>query len=282
MVDGTTRRRELANFLTRRRRAVPPHEVGLPSGSRRRTAGLRREEVAVLAGVSPTWYVYLEQARDIRPSVEVLDSLARVLRMSREERRYLHLLALERAPAPEDYAGPDRNVVAELERVVATAGLRNVPVYAVDWLYDVLAWNGSTVAWYTDWAAIPSERRNLLWWMVNDPLARDRVVDWERETSDLVARFRAIAAWRRGRSRFHNLLRELRGSPEFEGWWESQDVRGQQTRLRQLVHPQLGLRAFYETVLHPSGSDDFMVVLHLPADGDDGVSPSSEGFTPPG
>ncbi|HEY7487060.1 MAG TPA: helix-turn-helix transcriptional regulator [Streptosporangiaceae bacterium] len=98
-------RQELARFLKSRRAKVTPAAAGLPTGLRRRTTGLRREEVAVLAGLSPTWYTYLEQGRDIHPSAQVLDALARVLRLTEDERRYLHMLALGAVHGPQPLLG---------------------------------------------------------------------------------------------------------------------------------------------------------------------------------
>jgi transcriptional regulator with XRE-family HTH domain len=259
------RRCELATFLVGRRKLIQPSDVGLPSGERRRTLGLRREEVAILAGVSPTWYTYLEQSRKIRPSPEVLDSIARVLKLSADERRYLHMLALGQSP-PRDVGNlAERPHVTELREVVAAAGRGPDPVYATDWLCDILAWNESAAIWYTDWALLPTEHRNMLWWMLNDPVARERIVDWENETRDVIGRFRALSASHWEHRRFGVLMAELRTSAEFVKWWGDHDVQGQHTRIRELVHPEYGMRRYRLAVLYPSGQDECMVVLHPPA-----------------
>jgi hypothetical protein len=152
-----------------------------------------------------------------------------------------------------------------LKRVVEVAGCGPHPVYAVDWLCDVLAWNEAATSWYTDFGALHEDQRNMLWWMLNDPVARERIVDWERETRDLIARFRAVSAWRKGHSRLNRLMRELRAtSPEFVKWWDAHEVGGQQMRLRVLHHPEFGTRTFHLAVLYPSDQDACMVVLHPP------------------
>jgi transcriptional regulator with XRE-family HTH domain len=269
LTGDENRRRELAKFLARRRNAIQPSDVGLPVGERRRTLGLRREEVAILAGVSPTWYTYLEQGRKIRPSPEVLDSLARVLKLSSDERRYLHMLALGQAPARGAGTHVQCPPLEELREVVETVGNGPDPVYVTDWLCDILAWNEAAADWYTDWLELPAERRNMLWWMLNDPAARERIVDWEAETRDVIGRFRALSASRRDGHRFGFLMRELRRSPEFVKWWDDHDVQGQRSRIRELVHPQYGMRRFRLAVLYPSGQDECMVVLHPPVTASD-------------
>jgi transcriptional regulator with XRE-family HTH domain len=179
-------RRELARFLRSRRERIRPSDVGLPDGPRRRAQGLRREEVAVLAGLSPTWYAYLEQGRGIHPSREVLDSLARALRLTEDERRYLHNLAHgagthpSRLPAEVSAIDLIRQVVAQFEESPC-------PVYAADQYCDLLAWNRAACEWYDDWNAMPVQERNILRWMLVSPAAQLRLLDLEEDTRDLIA-----------------------------------------------------------------------------------------------
>jgi transcriptional regulator with XRE-family HTH domain len=199
--------------------------MGFPVGPRRRTHGLRREEVAVLAGVSPTWYTYLEQGRDIMPSPEVLDSLARVLNLNEDERRYIHTLVYGQPIHPHQL---DVEVPAEemLKQVVAAVDSRPFPVYSVNHRSDLIAWNPAATEWYDDWALLPPEERNMMRWMLIDPNARERLVDWEEDTRDALARWRVqIAKWPDDVHLQRRIAEFSRLSSEFAQWWADQDVR---------------------------------------------------------
>jgi transcriptional regulator with XRE-family HTH domain len=260
------RREELAHFLRNRRQRVNPADVGFPAGRRRRTFGLRREEVAVLAGVSPTWYTYLEQGRSIQPSAEVLDSLARVLQLSEDERRYMHVLVYGRPPHALPIEPPEP--IGELiRRLVELVGQGPQPIYAFDEVCDLIAWNEAATEWYTDFAKMAKGRRNMVWWQVTSPEARERLVDWEEDTRDIVARFRAFVATRQGDPRVRALISDLhQASPEFAQWWVEHDVHGQRARPRRLRHPLLGTRTMQLQVMVPTETDTVRVVFHLPVD----------------
>jgi transcriptional regulator with XRE-family HTH domain len=264
-------RSELAQFLRSRRERITPAQVGLPAGPRRRTPGLRREEIAVLAGLSPTWYTYLEQGRDIRPSPEVLDSLAGVLQLNSDERRYLHLLATGQAPpllapGPDNPECPGAQPAALMEEVMAAIGRGDYPVYAGNLYGDVIAWNDVAASWYTDFARLPDGRRNMLWWLLTAPEARERIVHWEEDTRDVLARFRIASATRPWDQRFQDLIATIsRASPEFRSWWPEHDVRDQHVRLREIRLPNGETRRVKLAVLRMA--DGFnSVVLHVPAD----------------
>lgn len=265
MLDGNKGRRELAQFLRSRRERINPAQVGLPVGPRRRTAGLRREEVAVLAGLSPTWYSYLEQGRKIRPSSEVLDSLARVLLLSEDERRYMHVLAHGQVaePHPLETEFPPEEIVEQLVRVTGTGPY---PVYALNVSTDVIAWNQAATEWYADFGAMPTHERNMIRWMFTDPAARQRFPDWESDARDIVARLRTVPARRPHDTQLAQLIADMhRQSPEFRTWWGEHDVTEQRSRLRTLCHPVLGARTMRLVVVYPSDTDSFMVAYHLPA-----------------
>jgi transcriptional regulator with XRE-family HTH domain len=258
-------RRELAHFLRTRRARVTPADVGLPAGARRRAAGLRREEVAVLAGLSPTWYRYLEQARDIRPSAEVLDSLARVLGLTEDERRYLHRLAHGHPGRPRPLAD---DVTAEeiMRQLVATAADSPYPVYAVGPYGDLIAWNRAATVYYTDFGKLPPQRRNMIHWLLTAPEARQRLADWSRDARDIVARWRMWAAGRDGDARLQAMVTELRErSPEFGRWWDSHDVREHRSRLRRFRHPELGEQVMRLIVVRAPEFEPWIVAFHLPA-----------------
>jgi transcriptional regulator with XRE-family HTH domain len=264
MSNERANRRELAHFLRSRRERIKPDEAGLPGGPRRRTRGLRREEVAVLAGVSASWYTYLEQGRKIGPSPEVLDSLARVLRMTEDERRYMHVLAYGQVsrPAPLIAASAGHRMLLQVMALVADSPY---PVYAGDHRGDLLAWNRAATEWYGDWAELAPAERNIIWWMLLSPQARLRLVDWETDVRDSVARWRAESAKWPGDERTRELLAELaRRSPEFGGMWESQEVLEHRSRARRFDHPVLGLQTLR---ILPVSSMEFptsAIIFHLP------------------
>ncbi|MGH3980169.1 MAG: helix-turn-helix transcriptional regulator [Pseudonocardiaceae bacterium] len=265
MNDGGHRRKELAKFLRSRRQRITPADVGLPAGPRRRTDGLRREEVAVLAGLSPTWYTYMEQGRDIHPSAAVLDSLARVLQLSDHERQYMYLLAHGQAPqtAPDS---PDRDTAHELvRRLVDVTDEWDYPVYAFDPVGTILAWNSACAVWYTDFADLPDGYRNIIWWMFTSSQARDCFVHWEHDARDMVARYRAYHATQLVSAERRRVISELeQRSPEFRRWWHDHDVHGQYGRTRVLRHPERGPVRLHVAVLHPADDPNVSVAFHLP------------------
>jgi transcriptional regulator with XRE-family HTH domain len=262
-------RRELAHFLRSRRERVRPDAVGLPIGPRRRTRGLRREEVAVLAGLSPTWYTYLEQGRDIRPSPEVLESLARVLGLSEDERMYVRNLVQRRGVKPDPAV--DQVAVALVREIVAVAEASEWPVYAFDHLGSVLSWNRAAGEWYTDWGALSAEDRNIVWWMVTAAEARERIADWECDARDIVARFRAASARYPADGRMLDLVSRLnQASPEFARWWADHDIRGQRMRVRRFRRGAQ-VRAMRLVVAHPSDYNEVSLAYHLPPGDDAGA-----------
>lgn len=261
-------RAQLAHFLRSRRARITPAEVGLPAGLHRRAPGLRREEVAVLAGLSPSWYTYLEQARNIHPSTQVLDSLARVLRLTEDERRYLHTLAQGSAgPPPLPLVGEE--TPEELVRgLVRTTEHSPLPVYGIDVYCDLIAWNRAATAYYTDFAALPERDRNMLRWLLRAPEARQRLPDWHQDTRDIVARWRATTAGFDGDARLRALVDELRASsPDFDRWWDEHDVQEHRSRLRRFRHPEHGELSLRLVVVRAPEFAPCLVVFHLPVHG---------------
>jgi len=230
------RARELAGFLRSRRARLRPSDVGLPPGVRRRTPGLRREEVAGLAAISPTYYTFLEQGREVRPSRQVLDALAAALRLDATERAYLYELA-DDAPEPAGRAaetiGPE--VAALVDR------LHPGPAYVTGRYWDVLAANRAARLLWTDWPAVPAGERNLLWWMLTAPDARTVFVEWEREAAAQLARFRSAAARHPGDPGFTGLIARLHAaSAEMRAWWPRHEIAPLAGGAKRLRHPVLG------------------------------------------
>jgi transcriptional regulator with XRE-family HTH domain len=259
-------RQELARFLQSRRARLTPADVGLPAGplSRRRAPGLRREEVAVLSGLSPSWYTYLEQGRNIHPSAQVLNSLARVLRLTEDERSYLHALAGPAAPVPQP---PGTDVAAEelIRQLVQATEHSPYPVYGLDLYSHLIAWNPAVVGYYTDFGRLPEDRRNMLRWLLEAPEAKERLPDWKNDTRDVVARLRTMTAQHDSDRRLQALVEELkRSSPEFEGWWHEHHVLGHHSRQRRFHHPQLGEQTLRLLVVRALDFAPAIVVFHVP------------------
>ena len=264
MTDASGREAELARFLRARREQINPREVGFPIAGRRRTPGLRREEVAVLAGVSTTWYTYLEQGRGKEVSPAVLDSIARVLRLSEDERRHMHILAHGEVLLPEPLVGelPGDELVRRLIDSVAESPY---PVYGVNVYCDIVAWNNSAVEWYDDWGKIPPGERNMIRWLLCSPVARKRLVNWEFEVGDIIARWRRMSSSAGENPRFRQLVAEFSAlSDLFTQCWESHEIQEHRSRVRELRHPEFGAKRLRIIVVEGPEFTPSVVVFHVP------------------
>lgn len=231
------RAREVAGLLRSRRERLQPIDVGLPAGSRRRTRGLRREEVAQLAAISTTYYTFLEQGRDLHPSRPVLDALARALRLDPTERAHLHEL-VHGDPAP-DLAGSGEVLTPGVAELVDR--LDPHPTYVTGRYWDVLAANRTARELWTDWPAVPLAARNMLWWTFTAPAARTVLVEWEAEAAALLARFRVAAARHPHDPGFTRLLQRLQAaSPEVRAWWPRHDIAPLSSGIKRIRHARLG------------------------------------------
>ena len=248
---------EFADLLRSRRDRLTPADVGLPEGSRRRTAGLRREEVAQLAGVSATYYTFLEQGRDVRPSRQVVAALADALRLSPAERAHLFQLA---GVTPADGDQAQAEIVPDVVGAMVSR-LDPYPAYLKGRRWDVLAANRAARALFADWPARAPGDRNQIWWMFTDPAARKIYLDWEKEAADMLGRFRTAAARRLDDPDFAELTERLhRASPEVRSWWPRHDVRPVGGGAKRLHHPALGDVAFQHAVLQVADHPDQMLV----------------------
>lgn len=258
------RARELGDLLRARRERLQPADVGLPAGSRRRTRGLRREEVALLAAISPTYYAFLEQGREIRPSRQVLDALAQALRLTSTERAHVRELVYGDAAADLDAAETvSPAVVALVER------LDPCPTYVTGRRFDVLAANRAARALWTDWPALSFEQRNMLWWMFTDPAARTILVEWEAEASALLARYRAAAGRHPDDPAFSELTERLHAaSPEVRGWWPRHEIAPLSSGSKRLRHPALGELELQHVVLQIADEPELKLVTFAAAEED--------------
>lgn len=257
-------RHELAEFLRSRRARLLPEDVGLVSGGRRRTPGLRREEVASLAAVSPTWYTWLEQGRDVRASHEVLTCIADVLKLSEVERAHLHLLARnEPLPVRQTTTGA---LLALLD------GLDG-PAYVRDHAWDLLGCNASAAILFNDFGRVNGARPNLLRYLFLDPTARQVFVDWPEVAARSVAQFRRHAATSLDTEATAELVDSLNSSSEeFRCLWDAFAVQPFFVGTCRLRHESFGQLDFnYGTLAHPEGAPPWITVFTPVSMADRGV-----------
>jgi transcriptional regulator with XRE-family HTH domain len=260
------RRAELADFLRGRRAKLKPADVGLPSGGRRRTPGLRREEVAQLAGMGATWYTWLEQGRDVRASLDVLEALARALRLNPAERT--HLILLGRGEDPPPCKSPAERVSPTLRRLIENLGPN--PAFILGRRWDYLAWNDAATALLGDFSAIPRASRNHAWLTFTDPARREMFTDWERSSRVLVAKFRADSARHLGDPAFESLIAALKkSSPEFAKAWQRHEVSRSGEGRKDMRHPIAGMLSFSHAVFHPAEFSEQRLILYSPLSDND-------------
>ncbi|MBK1785714.1 helix-turn-helix transcriptional regulator [Prauserella cavernicola] len=256
-------RAELADFLRRRREAIRPAEVGIADGPRRRTAGLRREEVAMLAGMSVDYVVRLEQGRSSQPSTQLLGALARALRLSDDERDHLFYLAGHRPPPAEGVAGLAR---AGLIRMLDLLG--DTPALVLSDLGEVLAQNRANVLLSGEHTGLTGDRRYLAYRWFTEPSARAVAPpeEHERQSRQLVADLRATAGRRSGDAEVTGLVDRLReASPEFRRRWADHEVGVRRADRKTLLHPRVGrLLLDCETLMTPDQRQLLLVLT--PAD----------------
>jgi hypothetical protein len=231
------RRRELADFLRSRRERIAPEDVGLPPAARRRTPGLRREEVATLAGVGVTWYTWLEQGRDINASPQVLDAVARTLLLDPHERDHLFRLA----------DAPDSSGQAECRSLPPTAQtlldkLDPFPACIRNGRYDILAYNQAFDLLMGPLGDLPFEERNSMWRIFTVQSCRAATLDWEEGTRRMVAEYRAAMAEHVAEPAWKCLVSRLtKASPEFTELWERHEVASPENLTKRYLHPEVGL-----------------------------------------
>jgi transcriptional regulator with XRE-family HTH domain len=266
---GTTylaaRRREAGIFLRSRRARLTPAEVGLPNGFRRRTPGLRREEVAMLAGVGTTWYTWLEQGRDVHPSAEVLATLADALRLDAAERR--HLFVLNDRPLPPALATEPQQVDPSLRRTLDS--LTGQPALVIGRRWDLLAWNAAADATFGPYERLEGDERNMLHLVFADPEHRRLLVDWERVAKNAIAMFRADCARYVGDANFGRLVERLnRLSPEFARWWPKHEVVEPLAGRKRLNHPIAGPMSFEYSSFGVGAEPEMKLIVFTPLEED--------------
>ena len=252
----------LGTYLRDRRSKLDPATLGFPS-ERRRTSGLRREEVAQRANISPTWYTWLEQGRGGAPSPDVLDRIARALMLTDVEREHLFLLGLGRPPEVRYRKNDD--VTPRLQRVLDALDPSPALIRTATW--DVVGWNRAATVMLGDYGSLPPHQRNVLRTIFLDPRARALQYDWESVARHVVGAFRVEAARAGAAAEVEPLVDELcRLSPEFRTMWRDNDVRGAHGEaIKHIRHPTLGPLAFEYSVFAVDGRTDLSMVVYNPA-----------------
>ena len=259
-------RKALGTFLASRRGRLKPCELGLPAGPRR-TPGLRREEVAFLAGVSVSWYTWLEQGRDIQASADTLRRVADVLRLNRVESAHLFALSSREQPPP----AADERLTDALTMLVQH--MNPIPAYIRNSRLDILAWNAAVAELFVDYAALAPHERNTLRLMFLHPLYRTLLLDWEQMTRGMLSTFRAARARAQDKAPFDRLVEEISAaSSEFRAWWPDVDVKGFEEGRKRLRHPIMGRVDLTYIALAPQGRPDLTITAYIarPAGGDSG------------
>jgi transcriptional regulator with XRE-family HTH domain len=260
--EQVVRRQELAGFLRSRRERIAPEQVGLPPAARRRTPGLRREEVATLAGVGVTWYTWLEQGRDINASPQVLDAVARTLLLDPHERDHLFRLA----------DTPDGSGQGDCASLPPTAQLlldklEPFPACVRNARFDVLAWNPAYEQMVGSLGDVPFEERNSLWRMFTSPRCRASMLDWEEGTRRMVAEYRSAMAAHVAEPAWKCLVSRLtKVSPEFTELWERHEVASPENLTKRYLHPEVGLLRLNYTHLWLGQRLGTRMTTYTPAD----------------
>jgi transcriptional regulator with XRE-family HTH domain len=261
---GEQRRAELGEFLKARRARLSPGDFGMPRGSRRRTPGLRREEVALLAGVGVTWYTWLEQGRQINASTQVLDAVAGTLRLDRVEREHLYRLA-EATPVRTECVLT--TVPDTIREIVHSLG--PLPATLINSRFDILMSNAAYEELFSDWHSMPCVHRNILWCCITEPSARDRFPEYERQVRYMVARLRSGYSRHLGDQDWEEDIRRLAGlSREFAELWARHEVADPEPRVVTYLHREAGPLGLAISELNVPDLPEARIVVYAPCDDD--------------
>lgn len=250
----------LGEFIRAHRERVSPQQAGLPAGSRRRAKGLRREEVAALCGISPTWLTWIEQGRSQSVSAQTLSRLADALLLTHAERDYLFKLAGLKNPQERQ---TERNPQSR-QALSAAVDVIAAPAYVLDANWDALAWNTLAAELFSGWLDQPLARHNLLDFMFLQTASRQLVEDWPMRARRMVAEFRADAGERLEESAIHQWVDTLRqGSVEFDTLWQQHDVQGREGGERAFNHPQRGRLVYQQLTLNLAAAPELKLIMLL-------------------
>jgi transcriptional regulator with XRE-family HTH domain len=261
---GEKRRAELGKFLKARRARLSPGDFGMPAGSRRRTPGLRREELALLAGVGVTWYTWLEQGRQINASMQVLDAVARTLRLDRAEREHLYRLA-EATPLRTECT---RTVVPDTIHEIVRS-LDPLPASLINSRFDVLLSNTAADGLFWEWHTMPCIHMNTLWCCVTEPSARAKFPEYDGHVRYMVARLRSAYAAHIGDPDWEEDIRRLASlSREFADLWARHEVAEPEQRTVTYLHPLAGRLNLAASELDVPAMPEARIIVYTPCDDD--------------
>lgn len=264
-MSNQNRLQALSDFLKSRRAAISPAAAGLPEGSRRRTPGLRREEVAQLAGVSNTWYTWLEQGRDIKVSPSVLDCIAAALRLTKDERSYLFALALDNGPGSMIYPQEESSVIhPSLQKILQE--LKSCPTIISDRHCGIVGWNEAAAHVFLDFAKLPPEQRNMISLLFVRKEFRRLAVNWEQFVRGYLSIFRAYYGQYLEDRWYDDFIAEMKDQhPEFHQLWEESRVSSAPDVVLEFRHAKAGKMLFHLTSLQVQGSTDLRCSIYTPA-----------------
>lgn len=266
METDNYRQKELGDFLKTRRAKISPSQVGLPVGLRRRTPGLRREEVASLAGIGITWYTWLEQGRPIQVSSQVLESLSRVLML--EEQEIIHLYTLAQQTPPTAVPASIEAVNPMLQHVLDSLTLS--PSIILDGRWNILAWNKAASAIFLDYSRIEVSKRNSLHIMFTNKTYKCLFPNWEFLAKGMLARFRAACSKFIDDPWLVEMVNHLRAeSREFNEWWHLHHVESEQEIYKTIQHPTLGVLSFEHTSFLVCDDTQLKMTINTPLAGTD-------------
>ncbi|MFJ7936358.1 helix-turn-helix transcriptional regulator [Sporosarcina sp. NPDC096371] len=264
-MNDKTRLEALSTFLKVKRAQIKPESIGLPAGSRRRTPGLRREEVAQLAGVSTTWYTWLEQGRDIKVSSSVLDCISTALQLNNDERNYLYDLALEVKSEITNPKKEQLELSPSLKRILAE--LTYCPTIITDRHCHIVAWNPAAALIFLDFEQIPNEQRNLIKLVFSRKELRSLAANWEHFAKGFLAIFRTYYGYYLGDEWYNQFIKEMSHShPEFQDLWLESHVSKAPEMIIEFRHAKAGKMLFNLTSLQVQGDMDLRCSVYTPVE----------------
>ncbi|SFC36429.1 helix-turn-helix transcriptional regulator [Bacillus sp. UNCCL81] len=264
-MNQETRLQALSEFLKMQRSKINPQMVGLPVGNRRRTPGLRREEVAGLAGVSTTWYTWLEQGRDITVSNSVLDAISDALQLNKDERNYLYALALPEAEK-RSFSNEEETVISPALTKILTE-LRNCPIIISDRRCHIVGWNQAAAHVFLDFEQIPKEERNLIHLLFSRKEFKSLAVNWEHFVKGFLAIFRTYYGQYMGDQWYTSFIYEMEQNfPEFHELWNESEVSSAPDVLIEFRHAKAGKMLFNLTSLQVQGNIDLRCSVYTPVE----------------
>jgi len=264
MINRESRLQALSSFLKSKRAKIMPEDVGFPIGTRRRTPGLRREEVAQLAGVSTTWYTWLEQGRDIQVSASVLDCVAAALQLNDDEREYLYALALGSGYSALPINEEQTEITPSLKRILKE--LRFCPTIISDRRCQIVGWNEAASHVFMDFDQIPAEQRNMIELLFTRKEFRRLAGNWEHFVGGFLAIFRAYYGQYVQDDWYERFIDEMKRShPEFQYLWEQSQVSSAPDVLLEFRHARVGKMLFHLTSFQVKGNTDLRCSVYTPA-----------------